>query len=122
MNRVELIGRITKDIELKSTPTGKNVVSFSLAVSRTKNETDFINCVAWNNTADLLANYTKKGSQIGLEGSISTRNYQNNKGETVYVTEVLVSHVDLLGYSNNNSSPQPIQEETNDITSDALPF
>ena len=96
MNYTVLTGRITKDIELRQTQTGKSVVQFTLAVSRTKEETDFINCVAWNQTAELLATYTHKGSLIGLEGRIQTRNYDNNQGQKVYVTEVIANRIEFL--------------------------
>lgn len=96
MNTVNLIGRIVKDVELRQTQTGKSVVQFTLAVSRTKEETDFINCVAWNQTAELLATYTHKGSLIGIEGRIQTRNYDNNQGQKVYVTEVIANRIEFL--------------------------
>lgn len=96
MNYTVLTGRITKDIELRQTQTGKSVVQFTLAVSRTKEETDFISCVAWNQTAELLATYTHKGSLIVLEGRIQTRNYDNNQGQKVYVTEVIANRIEFL--------------------------
>lgn len=96
MNYTVLTGRICKDIELRQTQTGKSVVQFTLAVSRTKEETDFISCVAWNQTAELLATYTHKGSLIGLEGRIQTRNYDNNQGQKIYVTEVIANRIEFL--------------------------
>jgi single-strand DNA-binding protein len=77
MNKVIMIGRLTKDPEVKKTSSGKSVASFSLAVSDRYNrdKTDFINCVAWEKTADYLGNYVKKGNLIAVEGRISTRNY-----------------------------------------------
>lgn len=112
MNYTVLTGRITKDIELRQTQTGKSVAKFTLAVSRTKDETDFINCVAWNQTAELLATYTHKGSLIGIEGRIQTRNYDNNQGQKVYVTEVIANRIDFLE-PRNKSESQTEQSPTN---------
>lgn len=102
MNKVILIGRITKNIELKSTPNGKEVADFSIAVKRNyKNqngeyEADFINCISFGKTAELLGKYTKKGDQIAIEGRINTRNYENKEGKKVYITEILVENIMFL--------------------------
>lgn len=96
INTVVLTGRLTKDIELRRTTSGKTCTSFTLAVNRNKQETDFINCVAWNNWAELLEKYTRKGSQIGVEGRIQTRNYDDKKGKKIYVTEVLANKITFL--------------------------
>lgn len=111
MNQVNLIGRLTKDIELKKTNSGKSFTRFTLAVNRiVKKENqqgptaDFIQCVAWNQTADALANFCSKGSQIGVNGSIETGSYQNQQGQTIYTTDVLVNRMDLLDTRNNNSN------------------
>lgn len=104
MNNVSLIGRLTKDVELRKTSTGKDVASFTLAVERiggTEKQTDFINCKAWNKTAEVLNNYTKKGTKIGVSGSIQTGSYDDQQGKKVYYTEVLVSSVDLIEPKNN---------------------
>ena len=157
INRVVLVGRITKDPVLKKTQANNSVVSFTLACNRNiKNETgeydaDFINCVAWNTRADVLSKYASKGSMIGLDGSIQTRSYDDQSGKRVYVTEVLVDHVQLIdtktspqgneinqGYSYNqntnyaypSSQMEPHradygysnQSDTIDISSDDLPF
>ena len=90
INNVVLTGRLTKDIELRRTTSGKVCTGFTLAVNRNKQETDFINCVAWDKVAELLERYTHKGSQIGVEGRIQTRNYDDRNGKKVYITEVLV--------------------------------
>lgn len=132
MNRVVLIGRLTRDIELKSTPSGKSTTTFTLAVDRGKKNgeslgADFITCVAWERKAELLNTYTKKGSQIGLEGRIQTRNYDSN-GRTVYVTEVVADEITLLGSKDDGySKPAPETQYANtkpvlDITADDLPF
>ena len=96
MNRTDLIGNLVREPELRTTQNGKYVCSFTLAVYRDKEHTDFINCVAWNKSAELLHNYCKKGDKIGVSGSIQVRNYDNSQGQRVYVTEVLVDRIDLL--------------------------
>lgn len=101
MNNVILIGRLTKDVELRKTQSGMSTVSFTLAVSRQfkkegQPDSDFINCVAWNKTADLMAQYLHKGSLIGVEGRIQTRSYDNQQGQRVYVTEVVTYTVQFL--------------------------
>lgn len=120
MNKVFLIGRITKDLELKATPQGKSVCQFTLAVNRKhKNENgvteaDFINCIVWDKQAENLVRYQKKGNQIAIEGTIRTRNYEDNSGKKVYVTEVFVSSIAFLESKNNNIAnlPEPpVQEE-----------
>lgn len=108
INNVTIIGRTTKDIELRATSSGTNNASFTLAVERNfknangEKETDFINCVAWRKTAEILAQYASKGSLIGVRGRIQTRNYENNQGVRVYVTEVVADEVQLIDTRNNN--------------------
>ena len=102
INNTTLVGRLTKNPELRYTGSGIAVVSFSLAVERNytnaqgERETDFINCVAWRGTAETLANFSVKGSLVGITGNIQTRNYQNNEGRTVYVTEVVIDNFQML--------------------------
>lgn len=98
INRVILVGRLTKDPDLRYTPNGKAVCSFTLACNRPfgDNEADFINCNIWGKPAENLANYIKKGGQIGIEGRIQTRNYENSEGNRVYVTEVVADRVQFL--------------------------
>lgn len=102
INNVVLVGRLTKDADLRYTSNGTAVSSFTLAVNRqftTKSgerEADFINCVAWRKTAETLANFTKKGSLVGVEGRIQTRSYDNQQGQKVYVTEVVVDQFSML--------------------------
>lgn len=108
INNVTIIGRTTKDIELRATSSGTNNASFTLAVERNfknasgEKETDFINCVAWRKTAEIVAQYAPKGSLIGVRGRIQTRNYENNQGVRVYVTEVVADEVQLIDTRNNN--------------------
>lgn len=101
INRVVLIGRLTRDPELRKTQSGTSVCSFTLAVNRRQNQdgtqdADFINCVAWNKLADNIQLYQKKGNQLGIEGRINTRSYDNQQGQKVYVTEVVAENVQFL--------------------------
>ena len=99
MNTVILIGRLTRDPELKYTPNGKAVCSFNLAVDRRfkKDEADFINCQAWSKTGELIAEYLTKGSQCAIEGRIQVRSYQDKEGQKRYATEIVVEQVEFLG-------------------------
>ena len=116
MNNVSLVGRLTKDVELKHTNSQTAVATGTLAVNRQfksasgEKETDFINIVAWRKTAEILSNYTSKGSQIGITGRIQTRSYDGNDGKRVYVTEVVAETVMLLDGKSNNQQPQQKQE------------
>lgn len=155
INNVVLVGRLTRDPELRKTQSGTSVLSFTCAVNRkfqSQDQTaDFVNCVAWNQTADFLARYATKGALVGVEGRIQTRNYEDKTGNRVYVTEVVCDSVQLLeskaeaerrqstggtsqgynqfdnqqGYYEDKGSVD-IEEEfggpTLDISSDDLPF
>ena len=102
INNTTLVGRLTKSPDLKYTQSGIAVMSFTLAVERNftnaqgERETDFINCVAWRGTAETLSKFAARGSLIGITGSIQTRNYENNEGRTVYITEVVVDNFQML--------------------------
>ena len=101
LNKVVLIGRLTKDPELRFTPSGVGVATFTLAVERQfssngEKETDFIPIVAWKKQAENCAEYLKKGSLVAVDGRIQTRNYDNNEGKKVYVTEVVADSVKFL--------------------------
>ncbi len=147
VNRVVLVGRLTKDPELKKTQTGKSLVNFTVAVNRRygqQEQTDFINCVTWEKSAEYLSQYAKKGAMISVEGRISSRSYDDNSGKKVYVTEVVSENVQLLesrsssaqrpasnsfdstaGYQpdNNNFNDDDFSTgPTLDISSDDLPF
>ncbi|MCH1626771.1 single-stranded DNA-binding protein [Fredinandcohnia quinoae] len=108
MNRVVLVGRLTKDPELRYTPSGVAVATFTLAVNRTftnqqgDREADFINCVIWRRPAENVANFLKKGSLAGVDGRIQTRNYDGQDGKRVYVTEVVAESVQFLEPRNAN--------------------
>ena len=125
MNKAILIGRLTKDPELRTTPTGRNVCQFSVAVSRNftnangEREADFINCVVWDKQAENLVKYQKKGNQIAVEGRIQTRNYDDKDGKKVYVTEILASNISFLDSKGTNTSsndfnslPEPPREDS----------
>lgn len=102
LNSVALTGRLTKDVDLRFTKSGTAVGSFTIAVDRQfrsangERETDFINCAIWRKSAENLANFTHKGSLIGIEGHVQTRTYDNKQGNKVYVTEVIVENFALL--------------------------
>ena len=145
INRVILIGRLTKDPELKYTSSGTAVGTFSLAVNRQftnsngDREADFINCVIWRKSAENFANFTHKGSLVGIDGRLQTRNYENQQGQRVYVTEVVVDNFSLLEkrasdnsnanqtQSGSNKTNNPADSVANngqaiDISDDDLPF
>ena len=145
INNITLVGRLTKDSDLRYTSDGTATATFSLAVNRPfksangEREADFINCVIWRKNAENFANFTRKGSLVGITGRIQTRNYENKEGQRVYVTEVVAENFALLeskkdgasngqaGQSNNRSSHQPSDPfsshgESIDISDDDLPF
>lgn len=102
INRVVIVGRLTRDADLKYTTSGTAVGTFNMAVNRQftnangDREADFINCVIWRKSAENFANFTHKGSLVGVEGRLQTRNYENKDGQRVYVTEVFVDSFSLL--------------------------
>lgn len=148
INHVVLIGRLTRDPELRYTSNGTAVTSFRLAVNRRftnqqgEREADFINIVTWRQLAELCANYLKKGQQAGVDGRLQTRSYENREGRTVFVTEVVGENVQFLSppqssgsggdqrtgnaYSDNQDpygkDPFSDSSETIDISDDDLPF
>ena len=109
MNRVVLVGRLTKDPELRYTPNGIPVATFTLAVNRSftnqqgEREADFINCVVWRKPAENAANYLRKGSLAGVDGKVQTRNYEGQDGKRVYVTEILAESVQFLEPRSQNA-------------------
>lgn len=117
INRVVLTGRLTRDLELRRTQSGTPVVSFTLAVDRSfkkegQPEADFINCVAWNRQAEAMAQYLHRGSLIGVDGRLQTRNYENQQGQRVYITEVYIDNFTFLE-SRTQSQPTPPNESPN---------
>lgn len=139
-NKVILGGRLTADVELKQTPSGVPVCSFSLAVNRkyskdSEAQTDFINCVAWRNTADFISKFFKKGSSLCVVGSVQTRNWTDNNGQKRYATEIVVDEAMFVDsktegeapsgatYEEALSSVNPRTAEFSDVSSDDdLPF
>lgn len=123
INNVVLVGRLTRAVDLRYTSNGTAYASFTLAVDRDfknqngEKETDFINCVMWRKPAENLANYTKKGSLIGIEGRIQTRNYDNQQGQRVYITEVLAERFHFLESAKTANNDVLRNEGTN-----TLPF
>ncbi|MEC2075618.1 single-stranded DNA-binding protein [Metabacillus fastidiosus] len=119
LNRVVLVGRLTRDPELRYTPSGAAVATFTLAVNRTftnqqgEREADFINCVVWRRQAENVANFLKKGNLAGVDGRLQSRSYEDQTGKRVYVTEVVAEGVQFLepkgssggggNFANNNN-------------------
>ena len=146
LNKVILIGRTTKEVDLRRTNSGSAVATFTLAVDNRfvlkdgKPSTDFISCVAWSNTAETMEKYVRKGALIAVEGRIQTRNYDNKDGNRVYITEVVVENMrrlesrqdrsasnNLDSYEPSNSNRDTYQEVESpeieyNISDDDLPF
>ena len=145
INNVTLVGRLTKDVELKYTPANQAVAQFTLAVNRTfknangERESDFINCVIWRKSAENFANWVKKGALIGITGRIQTRNYENQQGQRVYITEVIAENFQMLESRSQQHGQQQAKQKSStpnfgpdsdpfssdspmDLNSDDLPF
>lgn len=136
INNVVMIGRLTRDVELRYTTTNVAVATFTLAVNRNfknadgEREADFINCIMWRQQAENLANWTKKGMLVGITGRIQTRSYENQQGQRVYVTEVVAESFQVLEKRNNaankssldNQMPPNFSGQPMDISDDDLPF
>ena len=122
INRVVLIGRLTRDPELRRTPQGDAVTSFTLAVNRNytsrdgQQQADFINCVVWRKPAENVERYCSKGSLVGVEGRIQTRSYDNSQGQKVYVVEVICDSVQFLETraARERAQSQPQMQQNND--------
>lgn len=129
MNKVIIIGRNTKDIELRQTTSGTSVAEFSIAVKRTfknangETESDFFNCIAFSKLAETISRYVKKGDQVGLEGRLQTRNYTNKEGKKVYVTEIIAENIEFLqAKKQDEQKPNDTNFEEIDPFKDELPF
>ncbi|HGA2554063.1 TPA: single-stranded DNA-binding protein [Streptococcus agalactiae] len=137
INNIVLVGCMTKDAELRYTPSNQAVATFSLAVNRNfknqsgEREADFINCVIWRQQAENLANWAKKGALVGITGRIQTRNYENQQGQRIYVTEVVAENFQLLESRNSQQQTNQSGNSSNsyfgnankmDISDDDLPF
>ena len=116
INRAVLVGRLTRDIEVKKTTSGTSVAQFTVACDRNRKkddssqeqQADFISCVAWRQPADFLGQYARKGSMVGIDGRIQTRNYTDKDGRTVYLTEIVAENVRLLESRKTGSDRPPV--------------
>ena len=131
LNNVVLVGHMTRDAELRYTPSNQAVATFTLAVNRNfknqdgEREADFINVVIWRQQAENLANWVKKGALIGVTGRIQTRSYDNQQGQRVYVTEVVAESFQLLESRRQQSNSQDSSfgnSSSMDIQDEDLPF
>lgn len=129
MNNVQLIGRTTKNIEIRSTTTGKTVTSFTLAVEKA-GKTDYIPCEAWDKTAELLSAYVTKGDQVGIEGQIRVSSYDdpNIPGKKVTSVRVLVNNITFCAKAKGkevvetSNAFDTVDDIVNQLSSDELPF
>lgn len=142
INRVVLVGRLTKDPEFRTTQSGVSVTTFTLAVNRTftnaqgEKEADFINCVTFRKQAENVNNYLSKGSLAGVDGRVQSHGYENNEGKRIYVTEVVCDSVQFLDTKSNNQQTNNNNQQTKnngnnpfnnangpiDISDDDMPF
>lgn len=135
INNVTLIGRLTRDAELRYTQTNIATAQFNIACNRNfKNandeyDADFINCVMWREQAERFCNWTRKGMLVGIVGRIQTRSYENQQGQRVYVTEVVAENFQVLEKRDNTANQNSMTEQMPpsytspmDITDDKLPF
>ena len=135
INNVTLIGRLTRDAELRYTPSNIATAQFNIACNRNfKNandeyDADFINCVMWREQAERFCNWTRKGMLVGIVGRIQTRSYENQQGQRVYVTEVVAENFQILEKRDNTANQNSMTEQMPpsytspmDISDDDLPF
>lgn len=132
INNITIMGRLTATPELKTTTNGTSVTSFAVAVDRKytlsgqERQTDFIDCVAWRNTAEFISKYFKKGEMIAVEGELQTRLYEDKHGNKRKAVEVVVSNVSFCGSKQQSAEEKPSFNETQDFTEitddDDLPF
>lgn len=122
INNVVLVGRLTKDPDLRYTSNGTGVATFTLAVNRNftnqsgNREADFINCVIWRKSAESLASYAKKGTLLGVVGRIQTRKYENQQGQRIYVTEVVAENFQLLESRSTTESRESLDKSDQTIS------
>ena len=123
MNSVNIIGRLTKDIELKETQSGKKVCSFRIAVSNGKDRPSyFFSCVAWNETAKNLAKFFHKGDMVGLSGNLTSREYEDADGNKKSAIEILVLGFDFCNGGRSNNEEQAAEPQPTPEPSGQLPF
>lgn len=109
MNIAAFTGRTTKDVELRSTQSGKHVTSFTLAVNRFPEGTDFIECVAWGKNAELMDKYVQKGHKVLIQGHMQSRSYEDRDGKTIYKTECVVDLLEFLEPKRSDSNDSGIK-------------
>lgn len=128
MNNVNLIGRLTRDADIRYTSGGIAIANFSIAVNRrirkdsNEQEADFISCVAFGKTAELIEKYVNKGNRIGVVGRIQTGKYENKDGKTVYTTDVIVENLEFLEYKTNSDKGVNEQNQNNKTNADGFMF
>lgn len=132
MNQVILIGRLTKDVEVKNTASQRSFCNFTLAVDRNYKDqsgvrqADFINCVAWGSTCGFIAHYFNKGDKLGVIGEIQSRSYDDNNGTRRYVTEVIVNHAEFVDNKlKTDSAPEQAEmplDDSGEIDMSDIPF
>ena len=125
MNKVILIGRLTRDPELRFTPSGKAVATFSIAVNRPyskEKEADFFNVVVWGKSAENCANYLAKGRLVGLDGRLQSRSYETQTGEKRYVTEVIADQVEFLEWGNKEGQSSTGRNDFGSVDIDISEF
>jgi len=107
------VGRLTRDVDLRYSASGTAVANFTVAIPRRydKEKSDFIRCVAFKKTAELMAEYVRKGHQVGIEGSIQTGSYQNKEGQTIYTTDVIVNNVQFLESRASSAQPRTTDQQ-----------
>lgn len=139
MNKTILIGRLTRDIDLKYTQSGMAIGRFTLAINRKMTRekrqeaernnlptTDFIGCIAFGKTAETISQYVGKGNQLGVEGHIQTGSYENKEGQRIYTTDVIVDGFTFIDTRNKNEGNSQAQDESYDgyfpVNNDDIPF
>jgi len=122
LNKVIIMGRISQDLELKSTPSGTATLTFNVAVERSfakqgeERQADFITCVAWRQQAEFISKYFSKGRMIAIEGNLRTRNYEDKNGSKHYVTEVFVDSVSFTGEAQQGKSGEKPKEQNASVS------
>ena len=129
-NKVILMGRLAKDVDVRKTPSGKTVARFTMAVDRRQGKNthgqqtaDFLNIVAWESLADFCSNYLRKGTKILLEGQLQSRSYEAQDGSKRYVTEVVARDIEFAESKGSQSNTQLIgQIQGTEVQDDTIPF
>jgi len=121
MNVFCFAGNICKDIELRSTQSGKQVASFSVAINEGKDKTEYVNCVAWDKTAELIQQYCKKGDRLSGSGRIATRKWQDKNGQDRYSTECVITQFDFPPKGSAPRQEAPTDNTPEDLD-DEIPF